>query len=307
MSILVDTIILPSRIGVPSLPLWAVPRKRLADRLDAAAAGPLTVISAPTGSGKTLGVAWWAWNLHPSVSVIWVNFREDSTDCGLLDRIPAEPDQRSQAVLVCDDFPAEPSTRLVQDLELLLSRHDLQLNIVLICSTAPTGLIDHLLGRHDLTTVDFDDLVMDQTEIGLVLDQHGVKGSDTTIRAVLEHTAGWAAGVGLAATALAELSRNIPSAAYSAKRQAAQLHTERSLDPWRGDGHAYDGIFVVPLTTRETEVLKLLAQLCSNEEIAADLVLSLNTVKTHMRSLFQKLSVSRRADAVRRGRALGLC
>jgi LuxR family transcriptional regulator, maltose regulon positive regulatory protein len=63
---------------------------------------------------------------------------------------------------------------------------------------------------------------------------------------------------------------------------------------------------VVPLTARETDVLNLLAEFCSNEEIAADL-LSLNTVKTHVRSLFQKLSVTRRADAVRRGRALGLC
>jgi LuxR family maltose regulon positive regulatory protein len=72
------------------------------------------------------------------------------------------------------------------------------------------------------------------------------------------------------------------------------------------DPAAYDA-FVVPLTTRETDVLRLLADFCSNEEIAADLVLSLNTVKTHMRSLFQKLAVTRRADAVRRGRALGLC
>jgi LuxR family maltose regulon positive regulatory protein len=68
-----------------------------------------------------------------------------------------------------------------------------------------------------------------------------------------------------------------------------------------------DAACVVPLTRRETQVLKRLAEFCSNEEIAADLVLSLNTVKTHMRSLFQKLSVTRRADAVRRGRALGLC
>jgi LuxR family maltose regulon positive regulatory protein len=68
-----------------------------------------------------------------------------------------------------------------------------------------------------------------------------------------------------------------------------------------------DPTYVVPLTAREIDVLKGLAEYCSNEEIAADLVLSLNTVKTHMRSLFQKLSVSRRADAVRRGRALGLC
>jgi LuxR family maltose regulon positive regulatory protein len=68
-----------------------------------------------------------------------------------------------------------------------------------------------------------------------------------------------------------------------------------------------DALIVVPLTARETDVLNLLAEYCSNEEIAADLVVSMNTVKTHIRSLFQKLSVTRRADAVRRGRALGLC
>jgi LuxR family transcriptional regulator, maltose regulon positive regulatory protein len=68
-----------------------------------------------------------------------------------------------------------------------------------------------------------------------------------------------------------------------------------------------DTLIAVPLTARETDVLGLLADYCSNEEIAADLVVSMNTVKTHIRSLFQKLSVTRRADAVRRGRALGLC
>jgi LuxR family transcriptional regulator, maltose regulon positive regulatory protein len=68
-----------------------------------------------------------------------------------------------------------------------------------------------------------------------------------------------------------------------------------------------DALIAAPLTKRETDVLIRLAELCTNEEIAAELVLSLNTVKTHMRSLFQKLSVTRRADAVRRGRALGLC
>jgi LuxR family transcriptional regulator, maltose regulon positive regulatory protein len=68
-----------------------------------------------------------------------------------------------------------------------------------------------------------------------------------------------------------------------------------------------DAIIGVPLTARETDVLNLLADYCSNEEIAADLVVSMNTVKTHIRSLFQKLAVTRRADAVRRGRSLGLC
>jgi LuxR family maltose regulon positive regulatory protein len=73
------------------------------------------------------------------------------------------------------------------------------------------------------------------------------------------------------------------------------------------DAAFLDALIIVPLTKRETQVLMRLAEFCSNEEIATDLVLSLNTVKTHMRSLFQKLSVTRRADAVRRGRVLGLC
>jgi LuxR family transcriptional regulator, maltose regulon positive regulatory protein len=75
----------------------------------------------------------------------------------------------------------------------------------------------------------------------------------------------------------------------------------------REEGGAYDALIVVPLTAREMDVLELLAGFYSNEEIAVHLVLSLNTIKTHMRSLFQKLSVTRRADAVRRGRTLGLC
>jgi LuxR family transcriptional regulator, maltose regulon positive regulatory protein len=72
-------------------------------------------------------------------------------------------------------------------------------------------------------------------------------------------------------------------------------------------GGLAEALIEVPLTARETDVLSLLADYCSNEEIAADLVVSMNTVKTHIRSLFQKLSVTRRADAVRRGQALGLC
>jgi LuxR family maltose regulon positive regulatory protein len=44
----------------------------------------------------------------------------------------------------------------------------------------------------------------------------------------------------------------------------------------------------------------------STEEIATDLFVSVNTVKTHLKSVFRKLAVSRRADAVRRARELRL-
>ncbi|MEU5633424.1 LuxR C-terminal-related transcriptional regulator [Streptomyces rishiriensis] len=63
---------------------------------------------------------------------------------------------------------------------------------------------------------------------------------------------------------------------------------------------------VEELTGRERDVLSRLALTMSTQEIAADLYLSVNTVKTHLKSAYRKLSVSRRNEAVRRARDLGL-
>ncbi|MFJ5533374.1 LuxR C-terminal-related transcriptional regulator [Streptomyces sp. NPDC093261] len=61
-----------------------------------------------------------------------------------------------------------------------------------------------------------------------------------------------------------------------------------------------------PLSEREHEVLERLAHLMSTQEIAADLYLSVNTVKTHLKSLYRKLGATRRSEAVRRARELHL-
>ncbi|MGX1252116.1 DNA-binding CsgD family transcriptional regulator [Streptomyces ambofaciens] len=62
----------------------------------------------------------------------------------------------------------------------------------------------------------------------------------------------------------------------------------------------------VELSGRERDVLQRLARMMSAEEIAADLYVSVNTVKTHLKSAYRKLAVNRRSDAVRRARDLGL-
>jgi LuxR family maltose regulon positive regulatory protein len=54
------------------------------------------------------------------------------------------------------------------------------------------------------------------------------------------------------------------------------------------------------------EVLHSMAGMLPTEEIAATLYVSVNTVKTHVRSILRKLSASRRNEAVRRARSLGL-
>lgn len=61
-----------------------------------------------------------------------------------------------------------------------------------------------------------------------------------------------------------------------------------------------------PLTERELEVLRYLADGLSNPEIAATLVVSLNTVKTHVKAIFDKLHVRNRTAAAARARELGL-
>jgi LuxR family maltose regulon positive regulatory protein len=66
-------------------------------------------------------------------------------------------------------------------------------------------------------------------------------------------------------------------------------------------------LVVETLTVREAQVLELLAEMCSTDEIAGELFLSVNTVKTYVRGILRKLGVNRRVDAVRKGRELGLC
>jgi two-component system, NarL family, response regulator LiaR len=60
------------------------------------------------------------------------------------------------------------------------------------------------------------------------------------------------------------------------------------------------------ITARELEILGLVARGLSNREIATQLFVSENTVKTHCSRAFDKLGAARRTQAVQRGKELGL-
>jgi len=72
------------------------------------------------------------------------------------------------------------------------------------------------------------------------------------------------------------------------------------------DRHRPAPALAEPLTDRELTVLRYLQGTLSNGEIAAELFLSVNTVKTHVRNIYQKLGAPRRREAVRRARELRL-
>lgn len=60
------------------------------------------------------------------------------------------------------------------------------------------------------------------------------------------------------------------------------------------------------LSKRELEVLQLIAEGLSNQEIATRLFVSLNTIKTHSSRIFEKLDVKRRTQAIEKAKRLNL-
>jgi LuxR family maltose regulon positive regulatory protein len=88
-----------------------------------------------------------------------------------------------------------------------------------------------------------------------------------------------------------------------ADEEVDQAPVEARLNPTTT--HLEDGL-PVTLSAREMEVLALIAQGKSNQEISAELYLALNTVKRHAYNIYTKLEVKKRTQAVSRARQLGL-
>ncbi|RRR72658.1 MAG: LuxR family transcriptional regulator [Candidatus Viridilinea halotolerans] len=63
---------------------------------------------------------------------------------------------------------------------------------------------------------------------------------------------------------------------------------------------------IEPLTEREHDVLRLLATGLTYAQIAEQLLVSINTVRYHVKGVYGKLGVEKQVQAIERGRALGL-
>lgn len=97
-----------------------------------------------------------------------------------------------------------------------------------------------------------------------------------------------------------EMFKNVPF-----HRQLLQEIARSTLEPGgRGNPSSYRSIEA--LSSREMEVLCLIAGGHTNQEIAAQLHVTINTVKTHVQSLFGKLGIASRTQAVRRAQEMGI-
>ena len=97
--------------------------------------------------------------------------------------------------------------------------------------------------------------------------------------------------------------------AAAAERGIAATYVRRLLDSVGAPRSrpTPNGVAMVePLSDRELDVLRLLATDLSGPDIARNLVLSLNTVRTHTKNIYGKLGVNNRRAAVRRALELDL-
>jgi LuxR family maltose regulon positive regulatory protein len=101
------------------------------------------------------------------------------------------------------------------------------------------------------------------------------------------------------------LQVRVPAARAGSASSAAPEPGEHR-QPRESDVAAGQAPIVIPLTKKEQEVLGYLAELLTTEEIASTMFVSVNTVRSHVRSILRKLGVTRRNEAVRRAWELRL-
>ncbi|GAB7005717.1 hypothetical protein JCM18899A_31900 [Nocardioides sp. AN3] len=188
----------------PRLPRTYVLRHRLWSALDRATAGAVTLLVAPVGAGKTLGVSGWLeYSPVPQADdATWIHGDPTWTPDRLRAAIEAtaQPADSPEAprLLVIDDANAMPpaSYRLIDELLttapeslhlLLVSRWDLPLN----------RMVPELLGH--LTVLRGELLHMSDEECAPLIIEHARTDDPDVVRAVTERAQGWPAAIVLAA------------------------------------------------------------------------------------------------------------
>ncbi|XVQ11538.1 LuxR C-terminal-related transcriptional regulator [Spirillospora sp. CA-255316] len=214
---------------VPPLPDWVILRPRLLARLRKGARGPLTVVTGPPGSGKTVIVnSWAATDARAHGPIVWMpndltlstaegfcdSLRECLPRAGIQTRaVPGSRDLLKETasilagldgpvVLVLDDFRPEQGTGLADAVTFLLRHAGPGFHLVITARGDPPIPLRRYSMAGELTEIRVDDLSLDEAEMAAILAQHGVRLEPASLRALRERTEGWAAAVRLAAISM---------------------------------------------------------------------------------------------------------
>ena len=222
------------------VPRWQpVARQRLLGLLDEGAKGPLTLLAAPAGYGKTLLLTSWATGAGPPGPVAWVRIGPGDqhpprfwsqvlaalrgsgavAPDGLLAGL--EPlaeigdgflralvggllELDRPVVLILDDLHEAAGPEVTGQLRFLLQHAPSQLRLVVASRADPPLALHRLRVAGQLTEVREADLAFSLEETAVLLTGHGVELSGAELETLWRRTEGWAAGLRLAALSLRE-------------------------------------------------------------------------------------------------------
>lgn len=228
--------ILQSKITVPALPAWAVPRPRLARRIDEGTQGVLTSITGPPGAGKTVAAASWVVG-HRCGPVAWVTLDEFDNGPELFwSHVAAALRQAGVAVphaasmlargeaggrvfllwiasalaghdppvtLVLDEFHCVTNPELLGGLAYVLRNARPGLRLVTASRTDPPLPLHRYRLTGDLAEIRARDLAFTVPEAARLMTQHGVTLPTASLADLTERSEGWAAGLRMAAMSMA--------------------------------------------------------------------------------------------------------
>ena len=229
--------LLKTKLFVPHLPQVLVKRVRLIERINAGTGGPLTLVSAPAGFGKTTAVA--AWAEQSRMPVAWLSLDEDDNTpqrffsylIAALDQVAGEalsgtlsvlqspqPFQLPMLVmsllseleaipqpfvLVLDDYHTLHAQALHEALAQLLDHLPPQMHLVLATRADPPVQLARMRARGALVELRADDLRFSYAESAEFLNRVMGLDLDTQDVATLENrTEGWIAGLQMAALSM---------------------------------------------------------------------------------------------------------
>ncbi|MFG1658963.1 LuxR C-terminal-related transcriptional regulator [Micromonospora chersina] len=269
--------LLASRLSPAALPEPVLVRPRLLDRLDRGVAGPVTLVLAPAGWGKTTLLAGWARTVRGEPPPAWVTVEAGDTGERLwaylaaalraaADGVPGEgpqppvpdgpprPDQlellaaalaarERPVLLVLDDLHRVTDPAALAGLEFLLRHTEGRLRVVAGARTDPPLALHRWRLAGELTEIGPAELAFTPDEVADLLVAHGVPLPAAAVPRLAERTGGWPAGLRFAALAL-----------------RAQADPARAVDRFTGDqpdvaGYLRDEV-LAPLDPAARDVLR---------------------------------------------------
>ncbi len=230
--------LLRTKISVPQFPPEFVHRRRLTERIDRGVQGPLTLLSAPAGFGKTNLLIEWARHTH--LPVAWLTLDSDDNDLNRFFRyfIGAlqinQPDLAAEEtmdfilsthggglevgltllinelsalskeiVLVLDDFQALDNPTILQSLDFFLKHTPYNLHLILASRSEPDLDLAYLRAKGRVIELGADDLRFTVEEIGQFFEKvMGIHLAPETIAILEKRTDGWITGLQMAAISL---------------------------------------------------------------------------------------------------------